>query len=50
MNDKELAKLTQARRASTEKELTEKARKYILQKAGLDENGKEKDVLPEEGK
>jgi hypothetical protein len=43
MTKAELDELIKPRKASTREELTEKARRYILEKAGLDpDTGKEK--------
>lgn len=48
MNEKKLAELTKARRASTNKELTQKAQAYILKQAGIDEDGKETNAPPKD--
>ncbi len=40
MDEKKLQKLIEARKAKTRAELTEAARVYILEQAGLDPQGK----------
>jgi hypothetical protein len=48
LSPKELAELTKARKPSTKKQLTEKARIYILEQAGIrDKNATDKSVHPD---